>query len=252
MDFKSFGFSDPGKSRDHNEDCYLCSQNDNLFLVADGMGGQASGETASRLAVKAVEAFVVRSRREDIPWPVKPREDLTQEQNRLLAGIAFANRRIYRASKKNAGMRGMGTTLVGAIVEGDHMAVANVGDSRLYRIRNGDIEQLTEDHSYVREQEKRGMLTRQEAMNHPQKHILTRALGINEISRIDISRTDVSSGDLFLLCSDGLHNMLDDEEILGITQKIEDRSLYKIGLSLVLQANLAGGRDNITVVLISF
>jgi len=252
MEFKSFGFSDVGRLRSNNEDSHLCNAGERLFLVADGMGGQASGETASRLAVRHVEEFVVRSRAQGPRWPKKQRKDLTLEQHRLLAAITFANRQILDAAGERPEMKGMGTTLVGALLEGDHLAVGNVGDSRLYRIRDGRMEQMTRDHSLVGERVLKGELTLEQARKDSQKHVLTRALGIHEKVKVDLSLVDLRPKDLFLLCSDGLHQMLDDGKILFIIESIGDRSLYKIGLSLVLQANLAGGSDNITVVLVSF
>lgn len=252
MEFKSFGFSDIGKTHEHNEDTYLRNDNEGLFLVADGMGGHVSGDTASQLAVKCVEEFVTRSRLGNIDWPAEYRKDLTREQNRLLAATHLANHRILEMANKNPSMRGMGTTLLGVILEDNHLAVVNVGDSRLYRVRNGNIKQITQDHTLVGEQQRAGKLTKVEARKHPQRHILTSALGISERPRIDLFRAKVRLKDLYVICSDGLNDMLDDDEILTIVNSIKDRSLYKIGLSLVLKANLAGGLDNITVILLSF
>jgi serine/threonine protein phosphatase PrpC len=252
MDFKSFGFSDAGRSRHQNEDSYLCNEKEGLFLVADGMGGHVAGEEASQLAIQSVEEFVSRSRSGKIRWSANSRKDLTPEQACLLAGIVFANRRILKRGKGNPALEGMATTLVGALTEDHHLSVVNVGDSRLYRIRDGKIVQLTQDHSLVGEQERQGILTEDEARKHPQRHILTSALGISTKPKIDVFRTEIMPQDLFLLCSDGLHTMLDDNAILKIISAIEDKSLYKIGLSLVLKANLAGGTDNITVVLLGF
>lgn len=252
MDFKSFGFSDTGRVRPHNEDSYLCNQEQGLFLVADGMGGHASGETASRLAVRYVEEFVALSRAGAMEVPRAAQDDLTPEQSRLSAAAVYANRRILETAQQDPSLRGMGTTLTGATIDADHLAVMNVGDSRLYLIRGARIEQLTDDHSLVGEQERRGILTREEARTHPRRHILTRAVGVDLPVQVDAYRAEIKPDDLFLLCSDGLYTMLDDEQILSIIRGIEDKSLYKIGLSLVLKANLAGGMDNITVVLFSF
>lgn len=253
MEFKSFGFSDLGRARDHNEDNYLCNDEERLFLVADGMGGHASGETASQLAVSSVEEFVIRSRSEDIEWPIEYNKDLSSEQNRLLAGVTLANRRIIEFASQDDSLKGMGTTLTGVTTEEDYLAIVNVGDSRLYRVRNEEIEQITQDHSLVGQQEREGLITKEEARQHPKRHILTSALGvIDRKLKIDVSRIEIREKDLYLLCSDGLHNMLEDSEILANIRSIGDGSLYKIGLSLVLKANLAGGLDNITVVLLSF
>jgi protein phosphatase len=252
MEYKSFGFSDIGKTHEHNEDSYLRNDEEGLFIVADGMGGHVSGEMASQLAVECMEEFVTRSRSESIDFSEEYRKDLSTEQNRLLAATRVANRKIREEADKNPARRGMGTTLIGVIPEDNHLAVVNVGDSRLYRVRNGNMKQLTKDHTLVAQQQRLGRLTKEEARRHPQRHILTSALGISESPRIDLYRAKVISKDLYLICSDGLNDMLDDEEILTIINSIKDNSLYKIGLSLVLQANLVGGLDNITVILLSF
>lgn len=253
MQFESFGFSDPGKIRNHNEDSFLCNEDQKLFLVADGMGGHVSGETASKLAIDSILEFVVNSRAKDIEWPMKYKKELSLEQNRLLAATFFGNKRIQGVADEDPSMKGMGTTLIGGIIDGENLAIVNVGDSRLYRIRDKEIKQLTKDQSLVGEQERNGLITREEARHHPLKHVLTNALGHLKNSRkIDILNTRIISKDLYLICSDGLYNMIDDNKILEIICSIQNRSLYKIGLSLVLQANLEGGLDNITVVLLSF
>ncbi len=252
MELQSFGFSDAGKRRDHNEDSYLCNDAERLYLVADGMGGHASGETASRMAVDCIEEFIGQSRMGPVSWPVKARKGLTPEQNRLYAGTFLANLRILQATKDRPELDGMGTTLTGLLVEEEHLAVTNVGDSRLYKIRDGELDQLTVDHTYVGEMVRKGRLTPEEARKHPQRHILTNALGIQGDIRIDVSRSDIMGDDLFLICSDGLYDMLEDKQIEGILRTHRENSLFKIGLSLVLEANLAGGLDNITVVLLLF
>jgi len=253
MQFRSFGFSDKGKTRKNNEDRYLCNEEERLFLVADGLGGHASGEEVSQLAVECIEEFVIRSRSsDDIPWPIKYRKNLSSEQNRLMAATTYAHYRICDVAEANPSMKGMCTTLVGVVIEGDHLAIVNIGDSRLYQIRGGVIEQITRDHSWVEEQVQEGLLTKEEARRHPQRHVLTSVLGGEKRLRMDVSRAGILKNDLYLLCSDGLYSMLDDSEIVARINAIENESLYKLGLSLVLEANLVGGLDNITVVLISF
>jgi protein phosphatase len=253
MDFKSFGFSDPGKINKNNEDSFLCNNDEGLFLVADGMGGHASGEAASSLAVKTVNEFITTSRVNKIQWPVPSRENLSLETNRLLAGTYLGHLRIKEAGRSDPSMKGMGTTISGAVIDGENLAVVNVGDSRLYRIRGKEIKQITTDHSLAMEHAKSGIISEEEAGEHPLRHILTRALGhINSSSKIDIFKSEILRKDMFLICSDGLYNMINDDKILKIIESVQDKSLYKIGLSLVLEANLAGGMDNITVVLVSF
>jgi protein phosphatase len=254
MRFTFFGTSDTGRHRTNNEDSYLCNPEEQLFLVADGMGGQAAGEIASKIAVKSAEKFFVRSRKNDIPWPVPYRQDLTLEQNRLYAAAARANEMIRNYSSKNPSQKGMGTTLVGVTVERDHLAVVNVGDSRLYRIHDQRIDQITHDHNLAWEQERMGLLTKEEAWNHPQRHILTSALGIEVVEniRIDLTSIEIHEKDLYLMCSDGLNDMLSDEEILKSIGSTERKSLEHVAHTLIQDANRAGGRDNITVILLSF
>jgi protein phosphatase len=252
MKFTSFGFSEIGKSHVQNEDRYFRDEKEGLFLVADGMGGHVSGETASQLAIDGISDFVIRSGSQEVQWPTLPEKDLTPAQRRLLAAVTLANRRINALSSNPSVVKRMGTTLVGALLEGEHLAIVNVGDSRVYQIRAGQIAQITADHSLVGAQQKSGLISKEEARSHPQRNILTSALGLAENPQMDAYRCDVSPGDLYLLCSDGLHTALSDEEILAIILSIPDRALFKIGLSLVLKANLAGGRDDTTVVLIAF
>ena len=254
MQFAFFGTSDIGRHRRYNEDSYLCNPKEKLFLIADGIGGQAAGEIASKLAIRNIEEFVVRSHSEDITWPIPYRQEFTLEQNSLLAGATLANRKVRELANQNPSMKGMGTTLVGVVITENCLAIINIGDSRLYMIRDGEIEQITQDHTVAGEQKKLGLLTKEEASNHPQKHILTSALGIEvmENLRIDLSLVDILKKDLYLMCSDGLNDMLSDKEILAIINSDENRSLEKISLSLIQQANLAGGRDNITIILLSF
>ena len=250
--FKFFGFSDVGKVRKHNEDSYLCNEEARLFLVADGMGGHASGETASQMAISRVEEHMTRPRSREGRSGPGFRETLSPEQNRLLAATHYANQRIYELAGRTPSMKGMGTTIVGVVIDGNHLAVVNVGDTRLYRVRQGELEQITEDHTLVGEQQRMGILSREEARRHARRHILTSALGIYESPRIDVLRPEIAPSDLYIISSDGLHDMLEDHEIVGTITAVKDKSLYKIGISLILKANLAGGLDNITVVLLSF
>jgi len=252
MKSTSFGFSEIGKSHAQNEDRYLRDEKQGLFLIADGMGGHVAGETASQLAVDCISDFVIRSRSGKVEWPGLSRKNLTPEQERLLAAVTLANRRISSLPAQSSVIRKMGTTLVGALTEEEHLAVVNVGDSRLYRIRSGQLTQITIDHSIVSEHQQSGLLSREQARAHPQRNILTSALGLGENPRMDVCRCDLSPGDLILLCSDGLHAALRDEDIVATVLSIPDRALYKIGLSLVLKARLAGGRDDTTVILIAF
>lgn len=253
MQFAFFGTSDIGRHRKYNEDSYLCNPKEKLFLIADGIGGQAAGEIASNLAIRNIEEFIVRSRTEDITWPIPYKNEFTLEQNSLLAGATLANRKVRELANQNPSMKGMGTTIVGVIIKGNQLAILNIGDSRLYRIRAGEIEQITQDHTVAGEQEKLGLLTKEEASNHPQKHILTSALGIEVVEklRMDLCLVDIQKRDLYIMCSDGLNDMLSDKEILAAINSSKT-SLEEMSLSLTQQANLAGGQDNITIILLSF
>ncbi|MBN1104096.1 MAG: Stp1/IreP family PP2C-type Ser/Thr phosphatase [Deltaproteobacteria bacterium] len=250
MRFESFAASDPGLVRQANEDSLLALEEQGLFLVADGMGGLSRGDVASRIAVETVERFVKASRKEDITWPIKPQEQYSMEENRFLAAISMANWNVYSEFLKNDKNSAMGTTLVGLLVDGEKMVVTNVGDSRAYLIRDSVIQQVTDDHSLVMEEVRKGTMTREEARHHPQKHVINRALGISEVARVDISSVVVQEEDLFLLCSDGLSDMLSDKEILDIARSYMDKPLKEMGEGLILAANEKGGRDNVSVVLV--
>jgi serine/threonine protein phosphatase PrpC len=254
MQFIYYGTSDTGRTRTQNEDCYLCNPDERLFLVADGIGGQSWGEIASKMAISNIEEFVIRSRSEDITWPIPYRKELSLEQNRLLAGATVANQKIRELANQKPLMKGMGTTLVGCIIEGNLLAIINIGDSRLYRIRDDRIEQITKDHTVAGVMERMGLLTKEEASGNPQKHILTSALGIEPLSaiKVDVFPAEIREKDLYLFCSDGLYDMLGDDEILETINSLKSESLEKAGTSLLERANLAGGRDNITVILILF
>ncbi len=201
ISFKSYGLSDTGRKRDSNEDCYLCNEEERLFLVADGLGGHASGEDASNLAVRSIEAFIIRSRSQKVEWLIEYRDDLSLEQNRLLNAVIFGNQKIREFAARNPVMKGMGTTLVGVLLEEDHLAMVNIGDSRIYRIRNNSMAQLTVDHTLAEEQERHGILTKNEENNSPYSHILTAAMGhIDNPLKIDISRAKIKEKDLYLIC----------------------------------------------------
>jgi PPM family protein phosphatase len=222
--------TDVGRQRHTNEDSYYAAPP--VFAVADGMGGAQAGEVASQVAVDQFEQL-----RQDGPS--------TEEQ---LAEIARSgNRKIYEMAQADSRHAGMGTTLIAAVV-GDHdVSVAHVGDSRLYLLRDGTLQQLTSDHSLVEEFVKQGRLTREQAERHPQRSVITRALGPEADVEVDTFSFPAKDGDVFLLCSDGLSTMLPDEEIRDILA--HDVPLEEAGEALVAAANERGGRDNITVVL---
>jgi serine/threonine protein phosphatase PrpC len=225
------GFTDPGRKRRRNEDSFVIDPP--LFAVADGMGGAQAGEVASRLAAAAFREF------HDV-------DDLDPEE-RLAAIIQEANRRIYERAAGDAQVSGMGTTITAALVGGDALVIGHVGDSRAYRLRSGRFEQLTDDHSLVADLVRSGRLTPEEADAHPQRSVITRALGTDREVDVDTFVVPVEAGDLFLLCSDGLTTMIEDDEIRDLLSATRD--LEQAGKGLVKAANKAGGEDNITVVL---
>ena len=252
MKCESFGITDKGIVRDHNEDAFLSNEQDGLFLVADGMGGLSKGDVASKIAVETIEHFVKESRLEDITWPIKPLQEYSLEENRLLAAISLANWNIYNEALKDPVNRGMGTTLTGFLLDGDQLVIANVGDSRIYRINDNRIQQITDDHSLVMEEVRKGNMTPEEARIHPHKHVINRALGITDSTQADISTRKLEAEELYLVCSDGLSDMIPDQQILSIIQKNAGKSLQELGEALIETAKMNGGRDNITAVLVSF
>ncbi len=241
--------TDVGMKRTHNEDFFALIEDEQLFLVADGMGGHASGEVASKLAADVVKEFYRHSKDEDATWPYRYDHTLSYPENRLVAGVRLANARIYESALRNARLRGMGTTLVLFLLKGDSGYVAHVGDSRCYQIRGGTIKQLTRDHSLLEDyKEARPDMTDEEERAFPHKNVITRALGMRDDVTVDMSRVDIEDGDRFLLCSDGLSGMLTDQEILDICSK--DDGLEPVISELINRANEAGGTDNITALLI--
>ena len=252
MQVRSFGITDRGLIRGLNEDRFLNYNKEGLFLVADGMGGLAKGDVASTIAIETIKTFITKSRREDITWPIKYETQHSMEENRFLAAISLANWNIYNEMLRSPGNTPMGTTLVGLMVDGDKAVLANIGDSRAYRIRNRQLEQLTEDHSLVMEEVKKGHITPEQARHHPQKHVINRALGIFDSPEADITSLDIRREDLYLLCSDGLSDMVPDEEILSLVRSHEQNPLKELGEALIDLANRRGGKDNITVLLVGF
>jgi serine/threonine protein phosphatase PrpC len=227
----SSGSTDAGRKRRRNEDSFVIDPP--LFAVADGMGGAQAGEVASRLAAAAFREF-------------HDADDLAPEE-RVATIIQEANRRIYERAKSDAQASGMGTTITAALVGEEGVAVGHVGDSRAYRLRNGHLEQLTEDHSLVADLVRSGRLSPDEADAHPQRSVITRALGTDPEVDVDSFTADAEAGDVFLLCSDGLTTMVDENQIAETIARAS--SLEQATKTLVKAANRAGGEDNITVVL---
>jgi PPM family protein phosphatase len=231
MPVRSASLTDTGRRRRHNEDAYVAEPP--LFAVADGMGGAQAGELASSLAAEAL------------------RDDTSEREGdgeqRVDELIQAANRRVYERQSEDAAASGMGTTMTVALVEDGRVAIGHVGDSRAYLIRDRRLEQLTEDHSLVAELVRSGKLSPEEAEAHPQRSVITRALGTDPDVDVDTFSVDTRPGDVFLLCSDGLTSMVDDETILSEVERHRD-DLGAAAKALVRAANKGGGEDNITVV----
>ncbi|HJZ87819.1 MAG TPA: Stp1/IreP family PP2C-type Ser/Thr phosphatase [Polyangia bacterium] len=241
--------TDVGMKRTHNEDYFSLIEDEQLFIVADGMGGHASGEVASKMAADAVSEFYQRTKDEDATWPYKMDRQLSYIENRLVCGIKLANYRIYEAASRDLRYKGMGTTIVAALVNGEKIYIAHVGDSRAYRLRNGSIHQITRDHSLLEDyKDAKPDMTDEEQRNFPHKNVITRALGMRDSVQVDIKHEMIQDGDVFLLCSDGLSGMVEDPAILQIVQTSAD--LERAVAELVDQANRAGGTDNITALLL--
>jgi serine/threonine protein phosphatase PrpC len=221
--------TDPGRKRRRNEDSYVMEPP--LFAIADGMGGAQAGEVASRLATAAL----------------KESGSEGGGEQRIVDLIQEANRRVYDRSSTDPNTSGMGTTITVALVEGEQVAFGHVGDSRAYLIRDARMEQLTEDHSLVNELLKTGKLSREEAEAHPQRSVITRALGTDPDVDVDTFSVTARAGDLFLLCSDGLTDMVSEDSIHDVVERHRD-DINGALRALVKEANRGGGQDNITVV----
>jgi protein phosphatase len=237
---KSFSVTDVGKRRQVNQDYVFCEENPigalpNLFIVADGMGGHNAGDYASRFSV---EVFTELIRKSKLRTPIGMIEEALKNTNDLL----------MKEARENNGLQGMGTTFVVATIIDSQMYVANVGDSRLYII-NDKIEQITEDHSLVEEMVKNGEIERKDMRFHPNKNIITRALGANSTVVPDYFEINLEKDDIVLICSDGLTNMLDDQDIIKIVKDNSD-DLEKASRILVEKANENGGKDNISIVFV--
>jgi len=239
-----------GLVRELNEDNFKLATEENLAVVCDGMGGHAAGEVASQLAVDSiVDVIVAPDKFQPIPSALDVDDDFGDEGRLLVHAIRLANRRIFNQSAQDADVRGMGTTVVAAQIIDDYAIVCHVGDSRVYRFRNGNLEQLTVDHSWVNELISSNQLTEEESKSFANKNVITRALGTRENVKVDIRRDRVNEGDIYLLCSDGLSGFVSDSDILKSLSET-DRSLDKTAKELIERANAGGGEDNITAALI--
>ena len=240
---KVFTKTDVGMTRSMNQDSLLVSDNNrnglNLYILADGMGGYKGGEIASKVAITAVSKYIIE-KFDEIP------KDKQSSLNLVEDSIEFANSAIYEESEQDEELQDMGTTLEVVLIYKNKVYIGHIGDSRIYRVRKNKMKKITTDHSYVEKLIQDGDITREEAYNHPKKNLLIKALGTDEEACPDMIYTVLNKNDVIVICSDGLTNMLREEEILEVVKEPNENCADV----LVEEANLAGGLDNITVIVI--
>ncbi|MGH9708968.1 MAG: Stp1/IreP family PP2C-type Ser/Thr phosphatase [Candidatus Acidiferrales bacterium] len=241
--------SDTGRVRENNEDSFRMAPELNLFVLSDGMGGQASGEVASRLAAETIVAHCREAEANpSLPLMGERIDGASNAANRLASAVRLANRAVHQAAQQNETQTGMGATVVAVQFADERMAIAHVGDSRAYRLRNGELEQLTQDHSFIAEQVRQGLMSAEEASHSKLQNVLLRALGIDPDVEVEVSEELLMEGDTLLLCSDGLTHELSDEQIAAALCDADEAQAA--ASRLVESANQAGGGDNITVIVL--
>jgi protein phosphatase len=240
--------SDIGLKRSCNEDWFCADADLGLFVVCDGMGGHNAGEVASSLAAQIIRGHILEASTDpDASVLGGGDHAFFAQTNRLAGAVRLANDVLYREARSRPGCAGMGTTVAATLIHDQILSLAHVGDSRIYLIRHGDLQPLTVDHSLVAEQVRQGLMTETEAESSPHKHIVTRALGIDERVDVEVSEVPLMSGDVLLLCSDGLTSKVGPDDIAAVLRG--DGGLQAMADGLIETANRAGGHDNITVVL---
>jgi serine/threonine protein phosphatase PrpC len=243
--------SDPGVRRPTNEDSFITRPDLGLFMVADGMGGHVAGEVASRIVVQAIEAYIADTVHADAQstWPLPFDPDLGVDGNRLKGAFHLANDRLAQEVAGSQDLRGMATTASAMLMNEEHVVLAHVGDSRIYLWRAGDMERQTVDHSWVEEQVRAGLLSANEARQHPWRNVVTRALSGGDEPQVDVQALEVKSNDRVLLCSDGLSSVVTDARIAAILAEHPDPE--EACAALVAEANAAGGPDNVTTLVVN-
>jgi protein phosphatase len=251
MRLSAIGATDVGRKRDHNEDAFLVLQEEQLFCVADGMGGHACGEVASRIAVEEMAEFYrLTGRDEEATWPFREDRSRGYDENRMAVAVKLANLRIHERARSDGRLTGMGTTLVCAhFSRRGELLVGNVGDSRAYLYREARLRQLTEDHSLLAEYVRQSNPSAAQIEAFPHKNVIVRALGMREAVDVDVLREPAREGDVLLLCCDGLSGMVPDARIAELLRAGRG-DLRRVNQALVDAANEAGGADNITSVLV--
>ena len=248
----AYGVTDAGRVRKSNEDTFLAEPALRLFAVADGMGGHNAGEVASSLAVEALASFIRRSASDtDFSWPYGLDRTLSFDSNRLRTAILLANRRVFRAAESTDDYNGMGTTLVGALLDGSRLAVGHAGDSRLYHFSGKRLEQVTRDDSWaatILAQDP--SLKPEDVARHPMRNVLTNVIGARDGVEVHLAERNLQNGDFLLLCTDGLHGALDDKAVTEILSAATD--VESAARTLVTTALDRGSRDNVTALVIQF
>lgn len=250
MKLRYAGNTDVGMKRKHNEDNFLLVPEQDLFVVADGMGGHNAGEVASAMAVESIASFFQESVGDpDYTWPVKSDPTQSETANRLVVAVKLANLRIYESQAADIQKKGMGTTVVAIVRDADRILSAHAGDSRCYMLRAGALSQVTEDHSLLNNYKKIAKLTEEEIANFPHKNVIVRALGMKADVEVDVNEVPLQVGDTFMLCSDGLSGEVTDDVI--------EKTLHDAGAdlegavgTLIKTACENGGKDNVTVIIV--
>jgi len=251
MMIQSEALTDTGRKRQTNQDCFLINEPCSLYLLADGMGGAVGGAEAARLTVQTINEFIgLAQAAAEVTWPFGYDLQVPFETNVLRTATLLANFKVCRAAEEMELNVGMGSTVVVVWVRGNAAWWTHVGDSRLYLMRGGELCQLSEDHTLVQEQLKRGLINAEEARTHTLRHVVTRSVGNRDRFQVDVHELSLQDGDLLLLCCDGLSNPLTLSQIQSVLRK--QLALSLAVKELVEAANEAGGDDNITAVLIAF
>ncbi len=241
--------TDAGRQRDHNEDAIASDDAMGFVVLADGMGGYKAGEVASEIAVLSITAELKEAMLNRLPGQVDASLHKQAEAQLILDAVKSANESIYNVSQSQPQCAGMGTTLVVGLFTNNKLLVGHIGDSRMYRLRNQVLSQLTEDHSLLQEQIKSGLITAEQARYSANKNLVTRALGIDPEVELELNEYDVEVGDIYLLCSDGLSDLVEDD-VIQFTLNALSSNLAKAAQTLVQMANDNGGKDNISVILV--
>jgi protein phosphatase len=249
---EAVGLTDVGRRRKLNEDSILVDPDTGLYAVCDGMGGHNAGEVASKMAIESIASFIDKSHKEkEITWPFGLDVNLSFDGNRLKTAIKLANKKVYKAADNREEYTGMGTTVVAAVVSANVMTVGWAGDSRAYVLRGPNLTQLTRDDSWVSAAWAEGILSAAEIEKHPLRNVITKAVGAKETIETDVVEHRFQPGDIAMLCSDGLHSMINDEQILAAITPLP-ATLEETASKLIAAANDAGGKDNVSVVLLRY